>query len=139
ILWKGSQRLLPYGFKMARWDDILTLPVQEPPTIEFSSSDLVWVKVEGWGQNVDNVARIPFSRVNDFVKGESSSIEHPTKFRVEARRKKPECSSYKPRVDGYLDYILYWCCYGPDDHRKGGTSRPSRRCIKPSKKKSSAG
>jgi hypothetical protein len=46
-----------------------------------------------------------------------------------------EGNSYKPRVDGYLEYILYWCCYGPDDHRKGGTSRPSRRCIKPSKKK----
>ncbi|GLJ23594.1 hypothetical protein SUGI_0446820 [Cryptomeria japonica] len=124
---------------MARWDDILMLPVQEPPTIVFSSSDLNWSKVEGWGQNVDNVARIPFSRVDDFVKGESLSIEYPTKFRVEARRKKTEYSSYKPRVDGYLEYILYWCCYGPDDHRKGGTSRPSRKCIKPSMKKSSAG
>ncbi|GLJ05616.1 hypothetical protein SUGI_0021320 [Cryptomeria japonica] len=124
---------------MARWDDILMLPVQEPPTIVFNSSDLNWSKVEGWGQNVDNVARIPFSRVDDFVKGESSSTEYPTKFRVEARRKKTDYSSYKPRVDGYLEYILYWCCYGPDDHRKGGTSRPSRKCIKPSKKKSSAG
>lgn len=121
---------------MARWDDILTLPVQEPSTIQFSSSDLNWFKVEGWRQNVDDVALIPFTRVEDFVKGESSSVECPTRFRVEARRKKAEGSSYKPRVDGYLEYILYWCCYGPDDHRKGGTSRPSRRCIKPSKKKS---
>eukprot|EP01018_Ginkgo_biloba_P040165 Gb_09265 [translate_table: standard] len=120
---------------MARWDDILTLPVQEPSANEFSSADLNWTKVEGWRQSVDDVALIPFLRVDDFVKGESSNIECPSKFRVEARRKKPEGSLCKPRVDGYLEYILYWCCYGPDDHRKGGTSRPSRR-YRQGKKKS---
>ncbi|MCD7455801.1 hypothetical protein HAX54_029655 [Datura stramonium] len=26
----------------------------------------------------------------------------------------------KPKVDGILEYILYWCSFGPDDHRKGG-------------------
>jgi len=110
--------------------------VQEPSTIEFSSSDLSWSKVRGWRQNVDNnVALIPFSRVKDFVKGECSSAECPTRFLVAVRRKKAEGSSYKPGVAGYLEYIIYWCCYGPDDRRKGGTSRPSRKCIKPSERR----
>ncbi|PWZ41793.1 hypothetical protein Zm00014a_008110 [Zea mays] len=32
----------------------------------------------------------------------------------------------KPKVDGILEYILYWCSFGPDDYRKGGNVRPSR-------------
>ncbi|KAI3446041.1 hypothetical protein Pfo_002706 [Paulownia fortunei] len=54
---------------MARWDEILSLPVQNPPTLEFSSTDLVWSKVEGWRDNIDRLALIPFARVDDFVRG----------------------------------------------------------------------
>nr|POE55542.1 hypothetical protein CFP56_73799 [Quercus suber] len=32
--------------QMARWDKILSLPAQNPPTLEFSAADLVWSKVE---------------------------------------------------------------------------------------------
>ncbi|XP_020531953.1 uncharacterized protein LOC18448602 isoform X2 [Amborella trichopoda] len=117
----------------ARWDQILTMPVQQPSTIEFSSADLTWSKVEGWRQVMDKVALIPFSRVDDFVRGESANPECPTRFHVEARRRKPKGMGYKPRVDGYIEYILYWCSFGPDDHRVGGISRPSRS-FKPPKK-----
>ncbi|CAN6447942.1 unnamed protein product [Victoria cruziana] len=120
---------------MARWDDILTLPVQNPPTLDFSAADLVWSNVDGWKQEVDRVARIPFSRVEDFVRGESSKPECPTRFHVEARRKRPKDAILKPRVDAYLEYILYWCSFGPDDYRKGGVSRPSRRNFVQHKKK----
>ncbi|XP_073308066.1 uncharacterized protein [Primulina huaijiensis] len=111
---------------MARWDEILSLPVQNPPTLEFSSDDVVWSKVEGWRDNIDRLALIPFSRVDDFVRGESNNKECPTRFHVEARRRRTPQMSYKPKVDGILEYILYWCSFGPDDHRKGGIVRPSR-------------
>ncbi|KAI4324136.1 hypothetical protein L6164_023698 [Bauhinia variegata] len=119
---------------MARWDAILSLPVQNPPTLEFSSDDLVWSKVEGWHDKLDRVALIPFARVDDFVRGESSNKDCPTRFHVEARRRRPPSTVYKPKVDGILEYILYWCSFGPDDHRKGGIVRPSRSTYVPKKK-----
>lgn len=66
-----------------------------------------WVKVEGGRQGGGDVALIPFSRVDDFVKGESANVECPASFRVESRRKRTEGSVSKPRVDGYLEYTLY--------------------------------
>ncbi|XP_042515530.1 uncharacterized protein LOC122089860 isoform X2 [Macadamia integrifolia] len=111
---------------MARWDEIFSLPVQSPPSLEFSAADLVWTKVEGWRDKMNRVVLIPYARVNDFVRGESSNKECPTRFHVEARRRRPPQMAYKPKVDGILEYILYWCSFGPDDHRKGGIVRPSR-------------
>ncbi|KAK6159396.1 hypothetical protein DH2020_006710 [Rehmannia glutinosa] len=93
--------------KMARWDEILSLPVQNPPTLEFGSTDLVWSKVEGYRDNLDRLALIPFARVDDFVRGESNNKECPTR---------------------------YWCSFGPDDHRKGGIVRPSRTTYVPKNK-----
>lgn len=122
---------------MARWDEILSLPVQSPPSLEFSSADLTWSRVEGWRDTIDRVALIPFDRVDDFVRGESSNKDCPTRFHVEARRRRPPQMAYKPKVDGILEYILYWCSFGPDDHRKGGVVRPSR--VYNYKKKTPAG
>lgn len=119
---------------MARWDQILSLPVQNPPTLEFSSNDLVWSKVEGWRDNLDKVCLIPFARVDDFVRGESANKDCPTRFHVEARRRRRPQTSCKPKVDGVLEYILYWCSFGPDDHREGGIVRPSRTTYVPKKK-----
>lgn len=91
---------------MAKWDEILSLPVQNPPALEFGASDLLWSKVKGWCDNIDRVALIPFARVDDFVKGESSNKDCPTRFHVEARRRKPAKTACKPKVDGTLEYIL---------------------------------
>ncbi|XP_051151110.1 uncharacterized protein LOC127265380 [Andrographis paniculata] len=128
--------------KVARMEDILNLPVQDPPYAEFSAVHINWVKVDGGRQGGDDIALIPFSRVDDFVKGESSNAECPASFRVESRRKRAEGSLNRPRVDGYLEYTLYWCSYGPEDYRDvepqigeissskpatGKGSRPGRR------------
>ncbi|GMH00634.1 hypothetical protein Nepgr_002473 [Nepenthes gracilis] len=129
-----SSRRSNFTRQMARWDEILSLPVQNPPTLEFSSSDLVWSKVGGWRDNIDRVSLIPFARVDDFVKGEASNKDCPTRFHVEARRRRSPKAPYKPKVDGILEYILYWCSFGPDDHRKGGVIRPSRNTYIPKKK-----
>ncbi|XP_057430586.1 uncharacterized protein LOC130723524 isoform X2 [Lotus japonicus] len=56
------------------------------------------------------------------------------RFHVEARRRRPPSALFKPKVDGILEYILYWCSFGPDDHRKGGIVRPSRSTYVPKKK-----
>ncbi|KAI7746540.1 hypothetical protein M8C21_004682 [Ambrosia artemisiifolia] len=120
--------------QMARWDEILSLPVQNPPTLEISASDLVWSKVEGYRDNMDRLALIPFARVDDFVRGESNNKDCPTRFHVEARRRRSPKMSCKPKVDGILEYILYWCSFGPDDHRQGGVVRPSRNTYVPKKK-----
>ncbi|XP_051128293.1 uncharacterized protein LOC127249509 isoform X2 [Andrographis paniculata] len=121
---------------MARWDEILSLPVQNPSNLEFSAADLVWSKVEGWRDKIDRLALIPFSRVDDFVRGESNNKECPTRFHVEARRRRTPQTAYKPKVDGILEYIMYWCSFGPDDHRKGGSIRPSRSTYVPKNKSS---
>jgi len=92
--------------QMARWDEILSLPVQNPPTLEFSSADIVWSKVEGWRDKTNRVVLIPFARVDDFVRGESANKDCPTRFHVEARRSWPPEMAYKPKVDGILEYIL---------------------------------
>ena len=91
---------------MARWDEIFSLPIQSPPSSEFSSAEMVWSKVEGWRDNIDRVALIPFARVADFVRGESNRKDCPTRFHVEARRRRRSTTPYKPKVDGVLEYIL---------------------------------
>lgn len=96
----------PVLLQMLRWDEIFSLPVQSPPTLEFSAADLVWSKVVGWRDKIDRVARIPYPRVGDFVRGESANEECPTRFHVEARRKRPPEMHCKQKVDGILEYIL---------------------------------
>lgn len=102
----GVMYVISCRFLMARWDEILTLPVQNPQTLEFSAADIVWSRVEGWRDKMDRLALIPFSRVNDFVRGESNNKDCPTRFHVEARRRRPPEMAYKPKVDGILEYIL---------------------------------
>lgn len=92
---------------MPRMEDILNLPVQDLPCSEFSAENMNWVKLEGGRQGGDDIALIPFVRVDDFVKGESSNPACPASFRVESKRKRPVGSVAKPRVDGYLEYTLY--------------------------------
>ncbi|XP_059641485.1 uncharacterized protein LOC132283540 [Cornus florida] len=123
--------------KMPRMEDILNLPVQDPPCLEFSAAHLNWVKVEGGRQGGDDIALIPFARVDNFVKGESTNAECPASFRVESRRKRPEGSISKPRVDGYLEYTLYWCSYGPEDYRNSEPGIWNNSKIKPASGKGS--
>ncbi|GJY34055.1 hypothetical protein Tco_0418524 [Tanacetum coccineum] len=81
--------------------------------MEFGACDLVWSKIKGHRDNLDRLALIPFPRVDDFVCGESNK-DCPTSFSTQTtRRKRSTKVSCKPRVDGILDYIMYWCSYGP--------------------------
>ncbi|RZC06254.1 hypothetical protein D0Y65_014013 [Glycine soja] len=77
---------------MPRMEGILNLPVQDPLCPEFSAAHINWVKLEGGRQCGDNIALIPFARVDDFVKGESSNPPMPCEF---SRRIKKE-ETYNP-------------------------------------------
>ncbi|KAH1252916.1 hypothetical protein GmHk_04G009739 [Glycine max] len=123
--------------KMPRMEDILNLPVQDPLYPEFSAAHINWVKLEGGRQGGDDIALIPFARVDDFVKGESSNPECPASFRIESRRKRPVGSIAKPRVDGYLEYTLYWCSYGPEDYRESDSGVGDGTSTKPASGKGS--
>ncbi|TYK31403.1 uncharacterized protein E5676_scaffold455G007110 [Cucumis melo var. makuwa] len=122
---------------MPRTEDILKLQVQDPPCLEFSAAHIKWEKIEGGRQGGADIAVVPFSRVEDFVKGESSNPECPARFRIESRRKRTAGSVSKPRVDGYLEYILYWCSYGPEDYRVSEAGVRSSSIIKPASGKGS--
>nr|GEX66176.1 zinc ion binding protein [Tanacetum cinerariifolium] len=110
---------------MTRWDEILSLPVQNPPTMEFGACDLQWSKIKAFRDNLDRLALIPYPRVDDFVRGESNNKDSPTSFQKASRR---TSKAKKAKVDGTFGSVLYWCSYGPQDHR------PSRASYIPKKK-----
>ncbi|KAG6480692.1 hypothetical protein ZIOFF_057277 [Zingiber officinale] len=105
-------------------DDIM---VQDPPTEEFSASDLTWTKYGSFEHHLDDVALIPYERVEAFINGECSIAEHPTRFHIERGRKREKGSLKEYKNDEYLLYRLYWCSFGPENYGEGGTILPSRR------------
>jgi hypothetical protein len=63
---------------MKKWEEIIELDVQDPEDMmKFSSEDLTWTEV--WG---DQVAIIPYYRLEDFINGELSRESAPTQFVV---------------------------------------------------------
>ncbi|KAM0850107.1 hypothetical protein ACQ4PT_053302 [Festuca glaucescens] len=85
------------------------LPVQDPPGEEFSAADLRWAK-----HHCDDVALIPYDRMEAFISGECHNPEHPTRFHIE-RGGKSE------------NYIMYWCSFGPENYGEGWEILPSRK------------
>ncbi|XP_011621857.1 uncharacterized protein LOC18430096 isoform X2 [Amborella trichopoda] len=108
-------------------DSILDLVVQNPPNEEFSSADITWSKIQKDKDQTDDVALIPYKRVEEFIKGECSKVECPTRFHIERGRKRPKGSLKSYQSDEYLEYRLYWCSFGPENYGEGGGILPSRR------------
>ncbi|KAL9242153.1 hypothetical protein vseg_016181 [Gypsophila vaccaria] len=102
------------------------IPVQDPPQDVFSSADLRWTKY-GTSENHDDVAKIPYVRVDDFILGESSNLEFPTQFHIERGRKRVPGSLKEYKDDEYLEFRRYWCSFGPENYGEGGDILPSRR------------
>ncbi|KAJ1282666.1 hypothetical protein BS78_03G069600 [Paspalum vaginatum] len=103
------------------------LPVQNPPGEEFSAADLTWAKYASSEHHRDDVALIPYDRMEAFIAGESNNPECPTRFHIERGRKREEDSLREYRSDEYLLYRMYWCSFGPENYGEGGTILPSRR------------
>ncbi|KAE8670858.1 putative polygalacturonase-like isoform X1 [Hibiscus syriacus] len=111
-------------------ESILNIPVQDPAEQEFSSADLTWTKF-GTPEHHDDVALIPYARVDEFIIGECSNVECPTRFHIERGRKRSMGSLKDYKSDEYLEFRLYWCSFGPENHGEGGGVLPSRRyCLK---------
>ncbi|KAJ8769214.1 hypothetical protein K2173_000989 [Erythroxylum novogranatense] len=102
------------------------VPVQDPPLEEFSSADLTWTKF-GTAEYHDDIAIIPYERVDTFIIGECSNVECPTRFHIERGRKRSFGSLKEYKDDDYLEYKLYWCSFGPENYGEGGEILPSRR------------
>ncbi|XP_010255617.1 PREDICTED: uncharacterized protein LOC104596236 [Nelumbo nucifera] len=107
-------------------ESILNIPVQDPPEEDFSSADLNWTKF-GTAEHHDDVALIPYDRVDAFIIGECSNVECPTRFHIERGRKRSKGSLKTYKSDEYLEYRLYWCSFGPENYGEGGGILPSRR------------
>ncbi|XP_057491214.1 LOW QUALITY PROTEIN: uncharacterized protein LOC130776962 [Actinidia eriantha] len=107
-------------------ESILNIPLQDPPEEEFSSADLNWYKF-GTAERHDDVALIPYARVDAFIIGECSNVECPTRFHIERGRKRSKGSLKEYKTDEYLEYKMYWCSFGPENYGEGGGILPSRR------------
>ncbi|GMH23098.1 hypothetical protein Nepgr_024941 [Nepenthes gracilis] len=105
---------------------LVDIPVQSPSTRDFSSDDLEWVKF-GNAEHHDDVALIPYARVDEFIIGECCKVECPTRFHIEKGRKRSRGSLKEYKSDEYLEYRLYWCSFGPENYGEGGSILPSRR------------
>ncbi|XP_027182819.1 uncharacterized protein LOC113781149 [Coffea eugenioides] len=107
-------------------ESIFDIPVQSPPGEEFSAADLDWTKF-GTIERHDDVALIPYARVDAFIIGECLNVECPTRFHIERGRKRARGSLQEYKDDEYLEYRLYWCSFGPENYGEGGGILPSRR------------
>ncbi|XP_028798002.1 uncharacterized protein LOC114753488 [Neltuma alba] len=111
---------------MAIIESIGDIPLQDPSEEEFCSADLTWTKF-GNAEHHDDVALIPYERVDSFIIGECSNVQCPTRFHIERGRKRSMGSLKEYKDDEYLEYRLYWCSFGPENYGEGGGILPSRR------------
>lgn len=86
-------------------ESIVDIPIQDPPEEDFSAVDLSWTKF-GTAEHHDDVALIPYSRVDSFIIGECSNVECPTRFHIERGRKRAKGSLKEYKNDEYLEYRL---------------------------------
>ncbi|KAL2528121.1 SWIM zinc finger family protein [Forsythia ovata] len=107
-------------------ESISSLPVQNPEREDFSSTDLNWTKF-GTAERYDDVAIIPYARVDEFIIGECTNVECPTRFHIERGRKRTKRNLKEYKDDEYLEYRMYWCSFGPENYGEGGGILPSRR------------
>ena len=87
---------------MGKWEEINELEVEDPEDmVEFFVEDLTWTKI--WG---DQVANIPYCRVQDFIRGEQAREPTPTHFVVHTRRTQKLEEIKKNHFDTYLEYTM---------------------------------
>ncbi|KAF7834145.1 SWIM zinc finger protein [Senna tora] len=111
---------------MAIVESIANIPLQDPLEEEFCAAHLTWTKF-GNAEHHDEVALIPYERVDSFMIGECCNVECPTQFHIERTRKRSMGSLKEYKDDEYLEYRLYWCSFGPENYGEGGGILPSRR------------
>ena len=87
---------------MGKWEEINEFEVEDPEDmVEFSAEDLTWMEI--WG---DQVAIIPYCRLQDFIKGEKVRETYLTQFVVHTRRTRKVEENEKIQFDTYLEYAM---------------------------------
>ena len=87
---------------MAKWETINELDVEDPENMmEFSAEDLTWTNV--WG---DQVAVIPYCRLEEFISEEQSREGAPTQFVVKTRRSIKEEDIREVNFGTCLEYFM---------------------------------
>ena len=68
--------------KQVKWESVISLSVQNPKEkIIFSRSNLDWSLVQGKHMDsLDWIAKIPSTRIGDFIKGEEMNPNAPCSF-----------------------------------------------------------
>ena len=90
-------------WKMNKWERINELEVQDPEDMmDFSMEDLTLTEV--WG---DQVAIIPYWRLEDFISGEQSNEPAPTEFVVHTRWSTKVEDMKETKLGTYLDYVMW--------------------------------
>ncbi|CAM0907081.1 unnamed protein product [Alopecurus aequalis] len=105
------------GDEMEVLQSVSDLPVQDPPGQEFSAADLRWAKYAISEHHCEDVALIPYDRLDAFISGECNSPEYPTRFHIER----------SPKRDDHLLYRMYWCFFGPENYGEEQEILPSRK------------
>ena len=90
---------------MAIVESVGEIPLQDPPEEEFCAADRTWTKF-GNAEHHDEVALIPYDRVDAFIIGECTNVECPTRFHIERGRKRTIGSLKEYKDDEYLEYRL---------------------------------
>lgn len=87
---------------MKKWERINELEVEDPKDmIEFSAEDLTWTEING-----NQVAIIPYCRLDDFIRGEESSERAPTQFLLASQQSKKAEDIRQTYFSTYLEYIM---------------------------------
>ena len=87
---------------MGKWEEINELEVEDPEDmVEFFAEDLTWMEI--WD---DQVAVIPYCRLQDFIKGEKVRENSPIQFFVQTRRTRKVEEIEKIQFDTYLEYAM---------------------------------
>ena len=69
--------------------------------IQFSAEDLTWTEIEG-----DQVAVIPYCRLDDFISGEESNESAPTRFLLKTHRSRGIEDITHTNYSTYLEYSV---------------------------------
>lgn len=105
---------------MTKWELINELEVEDPEgMIEFSAEDLTWTEVAG-----DQVAIIPYCRLEDFIRGEQMREPAPTQFVAKIRKIKDVKDIKRTNYSTYLEYVVYRCAYGPNRVQSSNVAEP---------------
>ena len=87
---------------MGKWEEINELEVEDlEDMVELFVEDLTWTEIRG-----DQVAIIPYCRLQDFIRGEQVREPAPTQFVVHTRRTRKLEEIKKIHFDTYLEYTM---------------------------------